>query len=83
MVQSSCIEHILPDFNAFIGGQFDATLELVHSIPAGDEVPAPNFQATVADSQLRIGARLGEDLLELFTVELDVVESELGGKEVA
>lgn len=46
-------------------------------------MPAPNFQATAAHSQLGIGARLGEDLLDLFTVELNVVESELGSEEVA
>lgn len=46
-------------------------------------MPASNFQAAVADSQLRIGARLGEDLLDLLAVELDVIESEFGGEEVA
>lgn len=46
-------------------------------------MPASDFKASGADPQLGIGARLGENLLDLFSVEFDVVESELGGKEMA
>ncbi len=45
-------------------------------------MPATYFQSTAADSELGIGARLGEYLLDLFSVELNVVEAEFGVEEV-
>lgn len=45
-------------------------------------MPAANFQAGTADSQLGVSAGLREDLLDLVAVELGVVEAQLGNLEV-
>lgn len=76
------VENLLPGCHPLVRGQSVDLSQLAHPLHVSQEVPAADLQAGCAHSQLRIGAGLRQDLLDLVLVELRVVVAQLGCFEV-
>ena len=76
------VENLLPGCHPLVRRQSVDLPQLAHPLHVPQEVPAADLQSGSAHPQLRVGARLREDLLDLVPVELSVVVAQLGCFEV-